>query len=276
MSTPTQWPDWTPDQPGDQAPPPPPPGTEPDPTGWGAPPEPSRGRGLLIVAIVAALLIGTGLLGAAGYLVSRDADPIELADPVPAEPDVDGPADESGTADEPPIDADDFDRPTDVVTAELLESIDAAELTMIEFQIRASDGIDTDGTLLDGGEALVQDASRTGAEALSELEGRLSAIEPGGSGAVTEGHLAIRDTYRDHLVAWKDWMTAIQSDPALLEDGNAAAAPFGQDIADTAEDFVTELRVSLPEGTPDQLRAFADFILDRGFGGPSAPGGELA
>lgn len=276
MTTPTQWPDWTPDQPGDQAPPPPPAASGGGPGGpsdWGAPPEPSRGRGLLAVAIVASLLIGTGLLGVAGYFVSRDGAPIELAEPAPDDPAVDAPSE--GAADEPLIDAEDFDDPTDAVTAELLETIDEAELTMIEFQIRSLDGVDADGMLLDGGEALVQDASQAGADALGQLEARLSAIEADGSG-VTDGQLAIRDRYREHLVAWKDWMTAIQDDPTLLEQGNEAAAPFSQDIADTAEDFVTELRIGLPDGTPDQLRAFAEFILERGFGGPSAPGGELA
>lgn len=257
------WPDWSPDP----QPPPPPGGvgTQTPPPDWGAPPPSGSGRGWLLAAVIGAVVVGLGLVVVAAVLVARSSDPAPVVGPSVE-------ADEFSPPAPPPVADDD---PLAATTAELLSAIDASELAMITFQIEYQDGIDQDGLLVDGGERLVLAAADKGIAELDVQRERMAAIEQVTGEAVTDGHLAIRDSYVLHLIAWRDWMAAVRDDPSLLAFDNEASDPFSVDIADTADVFVVELQRGLPEDTPADLQEYADFILERGFSTSVEDGGEL-
>lgn len=288
MSDTPSWPDWSPDEPGDVPPPPPPPGGvltdggAPTPPswnsgagGWTPPPPPTTRPSWLVPVIVAAIVVGVGLLGVAAALVARTSDggvPDETRGVATATETPDGrAATEDGV---PGVDGPAVVTAADAVTKELLTAIDESEVTMITFQVESRDGVDETGVLLDGGVILVTDAATRGLEGLGALRERMMGLEDIDPDAVTPGLLAIRDGYVDHLEAWQAWMGAVRDNPTLLQDDNEDGAPFNADIASTADVFVDELRIGLPSDTSLSLREYAQFIIDRGFGG-SGDGGDL-
>lgn len=277
----TSWPEPSGSRPDDAPPPPPPPahpGTGPgaappswpDDQGdiWRQPTTGSNRPAWLVLSLVAAVLVGLTTAGVAGVLVARSSS---------SGADVAVAATEQAEVpfDEPTFEPDVVASPEDAVTAELLEAIDLSEQTMIEFQVTASDGIGVEGGLAPGGDELVREAASTGASRLEGLRSRLGELEQVEGGAATDGHLAIRDSYVEHLDAWRRWMQAVADDPALLEPGAADRGPFSLDIETTAEDFVVQMRAGLPSDTPAELEAYADFILQRGFSSSGGDGGEL-
>lgn len=281
------WPDWSPDEPGDIPPPPPPNGgvmierdsaMPPPPQdpgmGWTPPPPPGKRAGWIVPVIILAVLVGVGLLGAAALLVVRSTSSTTVDEPTiaTAQPTPDGP--DPVETDGPDVGGPAVVTAADAVTEALLTAIDEAEVTMITFQVESTDGVDADGVLLDGGEALVTAAATKGLDGLNALRDQLREIEQVDPDATTPGLEAIRDGYVDHLDAWRAWMEAVRDAPELLEATNEDGAPFSADIASTADIFVDELRIGLPSDTSTSLREYAQFIIDRGFGG-SGNGGDL-
>ena len=67
-----------------------------------------------------------------------------------------------------------------------------------------------------------------------------------------------------HLDSWADYMAAIEDDPEILALEDTS---FTVHINTTADAFARTLEDELPEDVDDEVRAFADGILDRGFRG---------
>ncbi len=273
----SSWPAWLP--PGDEAPPPPPsapppppsaapppPSSAPPPPGaWpgatvaapGGPdwsPPPPRRTGTLVVAVIIGVLVLLAA-GAAAVLLARTSDDGATADVPPAVTDVD---------------------PDDVIaqTEAVLQVIDQSEERMIGFQVDLQPLLEEDGTVGDGAEAIA-DAARDAAEDLLAIRTTLRGLA-GGEEAGFDGLRDIRDAYAGHMDAWVDYLDAVAGSPALAGSGSGDAEPFWGDIESTGDDFVDAVRVGLPDGTPSELRDYAEFIVDRGFGGfDQDPGGQF-
>jgi hypothetical protein len=144
----------------------------------------------------------------------------------------------------------------DATFAQLLVDIDASEMTMIGFQS------DLGGVFAsaDGERALA--AARVVAEQrreeLLEVRSRLEASSD------EDDVEAVRDVYVEHLDSWERFMGAVEDDPTVLAmDGRDAI--YTLDINATADAFSRELQSRLPAEVDDEVRAYADAILDRGF-----------
>lgn len=281
----SSWPSWLP--PGEDAPPPPPPppaATDaidpsasppvaapppPPPGAWsGAPstagpggpdwtPPPPRRTGTLVVAVVIGVLVLLAA-GAAAVVLVRVSDGDQVLD--------------AGDLPDAVADAD----PDDVVaqTEAVLQVIDQSEERMIGFQVDLQPLLEEDGTVGDGAEGIAN-AARDAAEDLLAIRTTLRGLA-GGEADGFDGLRDIRDTYAGHMDAWVDYLDAVAGSPAMAGFDSADADPFWGDIESTGDDFVEAVRTGLPDGTPSELRDYAEFIVDRGFGGfDQDPGGQF-
>lgn len=285
MSDQPQWPSWTPpDDGGDPVPPPPfaaasgpagqaaPPGATgwspadgqeswpPPPPGqwstyggpgtdWGAPSSPPSGRVGLIIGVVLASLGLVALVAIVGLVMvgGGEVEPGSATDV-----DIDVPA--------VPADGD-----VQAQAEAILQTIDASEQRMIQFQFAIFDELEEDGSVGIGAEAIARAAQSAG----DDLTGiREQLLEMGaGDGADFVGLRAVRDSYAVHMIAWIDYLDAVVARPSLASTDAPDAEPHWDDINDTGFVFVDEMRDGLPDGLPSRLTDLADLIVERGFGG---------
>lgn len=289
MSDQPQWPSWTPpDDGGDPAPPPPPaigsspagqtpPPPPPPPPGatgwspadgqeswpppppgqwstygdpgadWGVPDPPPSGRVGLIIGVVLASLGLVALVAVVGLvLVGGVAEELESTTgvEVPAVP-ADGDLEAQAEA--------------------ILQTIDASEQRMIQFQFAVFDELEEDGSVGSGAEAIARAAQSAGDD-LTDIREQLLAMGSG-DGEEFVGLRGFRDSYAVHMVAWIDYLDAVAARPSLASHQAPDAEPYWDDINDTGYEFVEDLRDGLPDGLPQRLRDLADLIVERGFGG---------
>ena len=221
-------------------------------------PPPPRRTGTLIVAVVIGVLVLLAA-GAAAVLLVRTSESDQVAD------ENDGPPPAVAEAD-----------PDDVVaqTEAVLQVIDQSEERMIGFQVEIQPLLEEDGTVGDGAEAIAS-AARDAAEDLLAIRTTLRGLA-GGEADGFDGLRDIRDEYAGHMDAWVDYLDAVAGSPALAGISSSDAEPFWGDIESTGDDFVDAVRGGLPDGTPQDLRDYAEFIVDRGFGGfDQDPGGQF-
>jgi hypothetical protein len=278
-----QWPSWTPpDDGGDPAPPPPPatasspaghpapPGTTgwspadgqeswpPPPPGqwstygdpgadWGVPNSPPSGRVGLIIGVVLASLGLVALVAVVGLVLAGG-----VAEEMESTTDVEVPA--------VPADGD-----VQAQAEAILQTIDASEQRMIQFQFAVFDELEEDGSVGDGAEAISRAAQSAGDD-LSEIHEQLLAMGSG-DGDDFVGLRAFRDSYAVHMLAWIDYLDAVAARPSLAGQQATDAEPYWDDINDTGYEFVDDMREGLPDGLPQRLRDLADLIVERGFGG---------
>lgn len=242
--------------------------------GDGPPPPPfvrqrRRRRRNLLIAIVVVAVIGTPVaLAIAGGLSFSD-DPEAATDEGPSASPDDGEAPDEdpsnpegprGDVDLEPLDLDQLEG-LDAVYGRLLTDIDASEQAMMGFQdelavaFQSQDPTDLDG-LLDA----VTDAASRGRGALLDVRERLEEpLDDGGAEAVRESYIA-------HLDSWADYMAAIEDDPAVLSSDDTDSS-FTVHINATADAFARAVEEHLPGDIGDDVRRFADGLLDRGFRG---------
>jgi len=278
------WPSWTPpDDGGDPAPPPPPPaasspaGPPPGATGWspgtgqeswpppppgqwstyggagtdwGAPTSPPSGRGGLIIGIVLASLGLIALVAVVGLALSGGFS--ELEETVAPNVDIEVPA--------VPADGD-----VQAQAEAILQTIDASERRMIQFQFVVFDEVEEDGSVGGGAEAIARAAQSAGDD-LSDIREQLLEMG-GGDGDDFVGLRAFRDSYAVHMVAWIDYLDAVAARPSLASLESSDAEPYWDEINDTGYGFVDDMRDGLPDGLPQRLQDLADLIVERGFGG---------
>lgn len=225
----------------------------------GPPPPPfvrERRRRRLVAWIVAGALVVVAIpagLAIASFLTEDEGSEVAAGDADGSEPDPE-PRPE-GTLEPPDLDALDG---VDAIFGGLLIDIDASERTMLAFQ---SDLTDTFGAPGDDPDALFQQLSEAAAERgeqLLEVRERLTEELP------DAGAERVRGIYLEHLDSWSEYMDAIEQDPGLLLEETDASG-YTVSINATADAFTRALERELPDDADQQVRSFADGILDRGF-----------
>ncbi len=225
----------------------------------------------MVVAIaVLVLALPVGLLVAAVLMTDdegADAEPPATA-PDAEDDDASGPDDERTERDDPgpppadeelePPDPSAFDG-VDAVFARLLVDIDASERAMIAFQDGLQEAFEELG-LEDASElvARVETLAGDGVARLADVRERLE--DP----LDDAGAEAVRVEYVDHLDAWMRYMEAVEDQPTLL-DPDVDSSRYLLAINTSAEAFARTLEDALPDDIDDEVAAFADGILDRGF-----------
>lgn len=265
------------------------PPTQPAPQDPAGPPTPptvrARRRRWLIVGlcVVVAFVLAVPIVLALGGFPSQVAtvladDPVDEDDPDagttlpelddPDEGGADGDPD-SGTSDSGGFDQDvpaptpDIDalEGADAVFAELLGSVDEAELVMIGFQSEVADALATAGP--DDLEDLNARLSDVAADRRVELIEVRDALDQATDDADAE---AVRQAYLDHVDSWGEYMTAVESNPETLF-GEGGDGGYTVVINATADAFVRALEEQLPDNIDDEVADLARHILQRGFSG---------
>ena len=227
----------------------------------GPPPPPfvrERRRRRLVAWIVAGALVAVAIpagLAIASFLTEDEGSEVAAGDAEGPEPVPDPEPRPDSTLEPPDLDALDG---VDATFGRLLIDIDASERTMLAFQ---SDLADTFGSSVDDPGALFEQLSEAAAERgeqLLEVRERLTAELP------DPGAERVREIYLEHLDSWSEYMDAIEQEPGLLlEETDDAGHTVS--INATADAFTRALERELPEDMDQQVRSFADGILDRGF-----------
>lgn len=156
-------------------------------------------------------------------------------------------------------DLDDLDG-VDAVVARLMVDIDRSENVMMDTQ-RGFARVLSDPSTGEDVEAGLDELSATAGEGQRELQDLRRELTAPGEGSEVR---AVRDRYLAHLDAWVRYLVAIEEEPTLLT-GGADDEAFILAIDTTGDAFAREVREGLPEGLDEQVRDFANAIVDRGF-----------
>lgn len=230
-----------------------------------------RRRRRVLVGIAAALVVGVPVgLAVAGVLPGED--PPSATGTEDAREDGSAPEDDEGpdqgdgardpaeSGEQPEqLDVDALEG-ADAVYGQLLLDIEAAEQVMVGFQEEVA-AVFADPA--ESPEQLIEVLREIGA---TRHEALLAARAPLERDLPEEGADSIRSLYLAHLDSWVEYMDAVAEDPSVL-GGEGTGAGFTVVINATADAFARALDEELPADIDEEVRDYADALLDRGFRG---------
>lgn len=151
----------------------------------------------------------------------------------------------------------------DAELGQVLVDIDRSERTMMATQagfVEVLGGIAGPGTEEDL-EAALAEVSEVAGEGQRELQTiRRDLTDASASASVVRD---LRERYLSHLDAWVRYLIAIEDDPRVLVGG--ADEGYTLSIDTTGDAFANVIREDLPDELDEDVRAFADAIVARGF-----------
>lgn len=241
-----------------------------DETADGPPPDPwardraqraRRDRRAIVLATVAAVVLGVPTVLLATGLVRTVAD-VELGDgagPTASERSEEPRDGEGQDVEVPTLDLDGLSG-TDAELGRLLTDVDRSERAMLAAQEAIAEAFVAAGPDGDADDVLaaVGEAGGDGQRELQEL--RSDVARPVDDATARE----VRDRYLSHLDAWVRYLVAVEDDPELLlrPDGEAVHLLA---IDTTGDAFAQHLREELPDDLAPEVAEVAQAIADRGF-----------